>query len=360
MSKTDPTTILILAANPADTTRLRLDEEVREIEDGLLRARRREEFIIAPKWAVRVRDLRQAMLNTNPQIVHFSGHGTEEGLAFADASGQAQLVSTKALSGLFELFKDRVKCVVLNACYSAAQATEISRHIDYVVGMKKEIGDRASIEFAVGFYDALLAGRSIEDAYKFGCNAIEMAGIPEALTPVLHKRAAESAGPPPPSTQPSIRPAASSKAAVEIFYSYSHGDQKLRGELDKHLAILRRQGLIRGWHDRQIEAGSEWANQIDERLNAADIILLLVSADFLASDYCYSVEMERALQRHEAGEARVIPIILRPCDWTNAPFSKLQALPRDTKPVTAWPSRDEAFLNVAKGIRAVVEAMLKA
>ena len=141
---------------------------------------------------------------------------------------------------------------------------------------------------------------------------------------------------------------------IEIFYSYSHRDEELRDELEKHLSILKRKGVIQGWHDRRIGAGKEWEGEINTHLNTADVILLLISADFLASDYCYDVEMRRAMERHEAGEACVIPVILRPVDWKGAPFGKLQALPMDAVPVTEWPNRDKAFLNVAKGIRAAV------
>jgi hypothetical protein len=142
----------------------------------------------------------------------------------------------------------------------------------------------------------------------------------------------------------------------ELFYSYAHSDERLRKELDKHLAVMKRQGLIKDWHDRKIVPGAEWKNEIDERLNSANVILLLVSADFLASDFCYSIEMERAIERHNAGEALVIPIILRPCDWMDTPFSKLQALPKDAKPVTSWANRDQAFLDVARGIRAAMQS----
>ena len=142
----------------------------------------------------------------------------------------------------------------------------------------------------------------------------------------------------------------------ELFYSYSHGDERLRKELEKHLAVMKRQGLIQEWHDRKIVAGSEYKGEIDEHLNSAEIILLLVSSDFLASDYCYGIEMTRAIERHEAGEATVIPVILRPCDWMGTPFSKLQALPKDAKPVTTWSRRDDAFLDVVKGIRAAIQS----
>ncbi len=147
--------------------------------------------------------------------------------------------------------------------------------------------------------------------------------------------------------------------AVKIFFSYSHKDEALRDELATHLSMMKRQGVIEAWHDREITAGSEWANAIDENLEIADIILLLVSANFLASDYCYDKEMTRAMERYETREARVIPIILKPTDWNDAPFSKLQALPKNAKPITTWPDQDEAFLNVAQGIRRVVENIAK-
>lgn len=148
---------------------------------------------------------------------------------------------------------------------------------------------------------------------------------------------------------------ASSTKPIHLFYSYSHKDEQLRDELEKHLMGLKRQGIITDWYDRDIRAGDEWKRQINSHLNTADIILLLVSADFLASDYCYSIELASALQRQEHGSARVIPIILRPVDWSVAPFGQLQALPTNAKPITLWANRDEAFENVAKGIRAVVE-----
>ena len=181
--------LLILAANPIGTNRLHLDEEIREIKEGLRRAKRREEFIIDSAEAVRIRDIRRAILDFDPNIVHFSGHGTgEKGLVFEDETDQAKLVDAKALAGLFELFANQVECVVLNACYSQVQAEAINQHIPYVIGMSKAIGDKAAIEFAVGFYDALGADKSPEFAYKLGCNAILMAGIPENMTPLLLRK----------------------------------------------------------------------------------------------------------------------------------------------------------------------------
>lgn len=117
------------------------------------------------------------------------------------------------------------------------------------------------------------------------------------------------------------------QAGVTVFYSYAHEDELLREQLEKCLSMLRRQGLISEWHDRQIAAGTEWAKEIDAYLETASVILLLVRSDFIASHYCYDIEMQRALERHARGEARVIPVILRPCEWREAPFAHLQVLP---------------------------------
>lgn len=137
-----------------------------------------------------------------------------------------------------------------------------------------------------------------------------------------------------------------------VFFSYSHKDEALRNQLETHLATLKRQGVISTWHDRRLVAGDNVDDGIAKELNEADIILLLVSPDFLASDYCYGVEVAQALDRNAAGEARVIPVILRPCDWHTAPFGKLLAAPIDGRPVTKWPDPDDAFLDITKAIRA--------
>jgi hypothetical protein len=188
--------ILLLSANPKNTDKLRLDEEIREIQVGLERSRKRDQFEIITQSALRVDDLRRALLDREPHIVHFSGHGAgANGLALENNSGQMQLVGTAALAQLFGLFQDKIECVVLNACYSETQAEAIHQHIDCVVGMNNPIGDRAAIKFAIGFYDALGAGRSYDQAYQFGCSNIDLQGISESLTPVLLSRPSSQAAP---------------------------------------------------------------------------------------------------------------------------------------------------------------------
>ena len=145
--------------------------------------------------------------------------------------------------------------------------------------------------------------------------------------------------------------------AKPLFFSYSHKDEALRDELETHLKLLQRQNVISTWHDRKISPGDEWDGEIDSRLERAAIILLLISADFIASNYCWDKEVRRALERHAVKEATVIPILLRSCDWQTAPFAKLQGLPPELKAVTAWTDRDAAWASVAAGIRMVAERL---
>jgi CHAT domain len=186
-------TILVLTANPKSTLRLRLDEQVRDIKQGLDRSQNRDQFKLVQEWAVRPRDIHRAMLDIKPNIVHFSGHGNgDDGLVFEDENGNPKLVEGAALARLFDLFSDTIECVVLNGCYSAIQAESISQYIENVIGMTESIGDQAAIEFSVGFYDALGAGRTVDFAYQLGCNAIRLSGIPEESVPILIKKQAIS------------------------------------------------------------------------------------------------------------------------------------------------------------------------
>jgi DNA polymerase III delta prime subunit len=146
-------------------------------------------------------------------------------------------------------------------------------------------------------------------------------------------------------------------APLILFYSYAHEDEQLREQLEKHLRLLTRQGTISTWHDRQIVPGARWAGDVDTHLEAASIILLLISPDFLASEYLYGVEMQRALERQRQGKARVIPVLLRPVDWSGTPFADLEPLPQNKKFVTTWRNRDEAFHTIAQGVRVATEEL---
>ena len=146
--------------------------------------------------------------------------------------------------------------------------------------------------------------------------------------------------------------------ALRLFISYSHVDQSLKNELVKHLEPLKRLNLIETWHDGVLKPGDEWEKEISDQLEDADIILLLVSIDFINSGFCYAVELERALERHAEGTVVVLPVILRSCHWQQMPFAKLQGLPKDAKAINSWTDRDEAFTNVVEGIRTVAEDLL--
>jgi len=154
--------------------------------------------------------------------------------------------------------------------------------------------------------------------------------------------------------------AGTSQHEIKLFYCYARADKPLRDELEKHLAWLKRRYHLTNWHDRELLPGEEWEQAIDTHLNTAHLILLLISPDFIASDYCYGKEMQRALERHQAGTCRVIPILLRPTYWEGAPFSHLQLLPTDARAITRWPDRDEAFEEVVAEINRTIKDLLNA
>ena len=336
-------TILFLASNPKDTDPLRLDEELREIDEGLRRARQRDQFKLDQKWAVRAEDLRRSLLDEQPTVVHFSGHGTPlDGIIVEDRAGNAEPINPRALAGLFKLFADQVDCVVLNACYSEEQAAAISQHIKYVVGMTTAIGDKAAIEFAVGFYDALGAGRSYEDAFEFGCNAIAARNIPEDLTPQLKIRAdvAEVAKQKPPivaetrpTTAAEIPPVTSSeRTSPSTPASHAWSMKSLIFLIVGVLALL-----AAGWGYYQKTYWDEQAATYEAAAQKQD---LLAWDDYLAQspDPYYA-------QKAEAEKARLIPL-------KQAESEEAFAKTREMGSVDAWLSYLTAFQSYSKYVPA--------
>lgn len=182
----DTVKILFLAADPSDAARLRLGQELRDIRTKLQLSKQRDKFSLESRESVRPGDISQAIFDVDPQIIHFSGHGTSTGeLCLEDIQGRAKPINSDALANLFKLMVGQVNCVILNACYSETQAKTIAKHIPFVIGMNQAIGDEAAIAFSVGFYKALGAGRSVKEAYEFACVEIQLEGIPEYLTPIL-------------------------------------------------------------------------------------------------------------------------------------------------------------------------------
>jgi len=274
---------------------LRLGEEVREIKEGLKRSKYRELFQIETAEAVRVGDIQRAMLDYEPNIVHFSGHGAgEDGLVFEDVTGQIKLVSAEALAGLFELFANRLDCVLLNACYSEVQAKEISRHINSVIGMSQAIGDKAAIAFAVGFYDALGANRGVDFAYRLGCNAIQMQGIPEHLTPKLL-------------TKSNITKPENTMTSQRVFISYrsQEPDVSLAQEFHDRLQAAGHTAFMAA---KSISWGENWIERIDQELKQCDYFLLLLSEQSASSDMVAGeVRTARGL-RDKVGKPIILPI----------------------------------------------------
>jgi hypothetical protein len=179
-------TVLIVSASPLDQDRLRLSAEFRDIRHALQRSRNREDWVIESNEAVTVDDLRRALLDFRPTIVHFSGHGGGlDGLCFENTEGRTNSADAESLAKLFHHFKDDLKCVVLNACYSKVQGDVIRQEIDYVVGMSSAVEDKSAVKFAVAFYDAVFAGTDFRTAFDLGCTALDLNNLPDADVPVF-------------------------------------------------------------------------------------------------------------------------------------------------------------------------------
>ena len=275
----DKKKILILAANPNTTTRLRLDEEVREIEEGLRRSKYRDRFQLESKWAITYKDIRRAMLDYEPDIVHFCGHGEKEGIIVEDKIGNAIWLEPDAFAGLFDLFKKKVECVFLNACYSETHAEAIRQHIDFVYGIDGAIKRKIAIEFAVAFYDALGAGLTYEEAYKFSRYIIRFGN--------------------------------NVKKRNSIFLCHSHKDKLLHAEpLAKD---LKKHGLDVWYDSWSILPGDSLIQKISVGIRESDCFIVLLTPNSIDSKWV-NVELGLALKRWEKEGIRIIPIIWGECE----------------------------------------------
>jgi AAA-like domain/TIR domain/CHAT domain len=287
------TKILFLAASPKGTSNDRSQQEIREIEAGLERSQQRSQFSITARFAARPADLRLALEEEKPDIVHFSGHsGSDRGIVLQNEVGEESFVPIKALADLFEIYKDTVKCVVLNACYTQAQAEAIAQHIDYVVGTTQAIKDESAIEFAVGFYDSLGGGRSYGTAFKLGCTAVAMAGdVSGSELPKLI-------------TQNNLL----SSPRRKIFISY-----KRDVELDESIAKQVREVLSEEhdiFIDKDISVGTPWAERIRAELEQADFLITFLSAQSVHSEMVRG-EIETAYQLYaESKKPTILPVRL--------------------------------------------------
>lgn len=309
-------TILILAANPLDTNPLRLQQEAQQIKDSL---KSKKKFKIEYELTTTPFGMQKAILEYKPQIVHFCGHGTgAEGIVLEDEARKSAFVSTEALTNLFKLFDKTIECVVFNACYSEVQAIAIAQHIPYVVGMNWAIGDEAAIKFAAGFYIALGAGESVEFAHQSGCVAIQMANIPEHLTPVLIKQAELPPDPLPPaqssppnhetrsqpvSTIATVKPAKSLHVTI-LYKRRAQPDEQLLEIIEKQLTEAGHEILI----DRHLKIDEEWEKETTHNIKNADAVVILLSPTAIYSEML-AHEIEIAYKTaQETGKLRLLPV----------------------------------------------------
>jgi hypothetical protein len=323
-------------------------------------------FTLTARWSVSAVDLSRLLKEHRPGVVHVLSPGVNPAnrALMLDRGGKVEYVSPGDFAKIFDLPHTKApSLVVLNTCHSLKHAEAIAPRVGAVVAIKDMIYDSAAIEFATDFYESLAYGSSVAEAFEQGRQAVARVAPQQIDEPVLLTGTANPSNimiapsaPKPRATRAGVVGAPKAKPA-KVFCSYSHADEKFRSELEKHLALLSQQDAIHVWHDRRIDPGAEWKKEIDKNLEEADIVLLLVSADFMASQYCTGIEMKRALERQNSGSTRVVPILIRKCDLEGAPFAGLQWLPTGSKPVKNWSDRDEAWTSVAKGIREVVASL---
>jgi hypothetical protein len=300
--------ILVLAANPQDTSGLRLDEEVRGIQQSLQLSKERDRFQLISEWAVRTEDLIQSLVTHQPHIVHFLGHGSgDRGLVLDDGKGRSQLVPTRALARLFQQVAS-VECVLLNACYSDTQAQAIAQFVSCVIGMNQPIGDPAAVCFARGFYTSLGNGGSYEAAYEMGRTAIDLENIAQVSTPVLRTRSGKVID-----ERQSRMPASEQRtAAKRVFISYR--DQSP----DKDLAQAFYTAFMAAGHEafmaaESIKLGEAWRDRINQELRECDYFLLLLSPLSATSEMVTEeVKRARAL-RDQRGydQPMILPVRVR-------------------------------------------------
>jgi GTPase SAR1 family protein len=349
--------LLYLSASPMAYGQLNTGRESR-FKDLIKYFDKEKRFHIIEEQGITKEQFRNFVLSDRPHIVHYGGHGTEKGILLEDG-----LLKEAILLGILKI-STNTQCVILNACNSLEIAKELAKHIPYIVGTRYAIPDTTSIEFARGFYQALVSGHSVEDAFQSGILAVQDNELPDPDVLVLVKGVKVGGSTPvaspavtvvvPPVVAPVptiIPPPPPSSTAKKAFFSYSQKDRAYLDAFLSHLAPLRRNGKIQAWEDHLLKGGEEWDAAIKQNLAAADLIFLLLSPDFLNTDYIWDVEIKTAMERHERGEAIIIPIVLRSCDWKDLVFSKLNALPSKGTAISSYDDKDAAWLEVVNRIK---------
>ena len=349
--------ILFMGINPKDTQRLRLDEEVKRVKAALDRGRQNFTFVV--ESAVTDEDLRRLMLRYNPSLVHLSGHGLQGkdggGFKFEDIQGMAHVIRADALADLFKLCQEHVQCVVLNACYSASLAEAIGQHIPYVIGMSESIGDEAALNFSGGFYDALAHGRTFAEAFDFGRNAIDLKSIPETMVPILKKK---QGTPPrqifstmdkPPSAQSPLSKTHKGDAKNNnVVVSYCDADRTWADRIKNGLVPLERQGLLTVWDESRIIPGTAWKEEMARAILGARVAVVILSPDYLASDFVHDEEMPLLLATAAKHGTLVVSVVVRPCLLAAAgKLSLWKPFNRPERPLSAL-SKSEQELELVR------------
>jgi hypothetical protein len=362
-----PSKVLFVAASGAN---LQFDfaSELEAMETAAKRSR--GAFSVASRWSVDPPALTDLLAKQRPEVLHLVSPGVDEKtleLCLCNTRGEYVPVKPKPFAKLFAgPTKSRPRLVLLNTCFSGKHAEAVAANAGCAIGMKDLVWDKAAVEFSARFYSTLAGGRSVRESFDAGRRAMAAVDKAQADVPVLIPGREDPANIrfgatlEKPLTVRAVKPAAEKPKCLQIFCSYSHKDEKYRKELETSLAALRMQGLVHVWHDRLIEPGTDWSKDINTNLEQAQVIVLLVSADFVASQYCMGVEWKRAEKLERDKGARVVPILVRECDLEGTPLARLQWLPSGAKPVKKWSDRDSAWTDVAKGIRKTVESLLAA
>lgn len=356
----DRTKILFVASNPQ---RMQLDF-AQEL-DLIQRAGEGEGgYQVIARWSVSLAELARLLKTTQPDVVHLLSPGVEQDtqLMYLGEDGESpERISPAALAKVFKGLASPPKLVVLNTCHSGAHAEELAAHVGCAIAMRGLVMDDAAIRFADSFYRSAVAGDSVRTAFDSARRTVRKQHPGDEGDPALYTGRSDPADINIGSAKKRASAiTASTPKAVRIFCSYSHKDSKYRAELETFLAGLKMQGLVNIWHDRLIKPGTDWAKDINSNLDHANLVLLLVSSDFIASQYCMGIELKNALARQQKEDVRIVPILIRECDLAGTPLTKLQWLPTGAKPVKKWSDRDSAWTDVAKNLRKTVEEMVAA
>lgn len=312
-----------------------------------------------PQGEVQRGDISDKLWEQDWDILFFAGHSSsQDGTGKIFINSKDYLTVEDVKRGLRKTIERGLRLAIFNSCDGLKLAEDLGDlQIPVTVVMREPVPDGVAQQFLKHFLTAFAGGKSLYMAVREARERMLDEGLEKEIPggswlPAIFQNPAVL----PPSWDKIFKTGASSKA-IEVFLSCADEDEDLRYELENHLTMLKRKGVIKILSNRDISPGAEFESEIYARLNTARVILLLISSYFLASENCYETELKRAMERYTAGEALVIPVILRPVNWKGERFGKLNPLPKNGKPVTSWPNRDEAFLNVAQGIQTAIEKL---